>query len=183
MLKRKVSAYFAKRKYVLLVVFTALCAGMVVGAYSGSKGETDVVFNQMMQKDLIISSFLENVKFLGWLVLWGANLFGFPVIVYLLYTKGATLSAALCALMSGEHSEIMVLLSVIPYIACTITSVMILSQGALHCSFCLFKNLWIKRGGRGISEEVLLMIVEFIPAILLALLGGVCETIFKVNIA
>ena len=183
MLKRKLSAYFAKRKYVLLIVFTAICTGVVVGAFGGVDSKVGVEFNQLEQKELIMSSFLENVKFLSWLVLWGMNIFGAPIIVYLLYTKGAALSAALCILSSSGALGGLQLISVLPYLICTVASTMILSQGALHCSFGLFKNMWTKRGGGRYIDEVLTLIAEFIPAILLVLLGGVCETIFKVNIA
>lgn len=186
MLKRKVSAYFTNRKYAFLIVFTALCAGMVTGAFGvlNSQGTPIGEINQITGKDIIISSFSENMKFLGWLVLWGVNLFGTPIVIYLLYVKGGTISAALCSLCaSGGASGIMFVLSAVPYIACTMASIMILSQGSISCSFCLFRNIWGKRKGRALSEEILIMICEFIPAMLLALLGGVCETIFKVNIA
>ena len=184
MLKRKLSAYFSMRKYMLLIVFTALCAGMVAGAFGVMHNPTQLSaeVNMLSGKELVVSSFSESVKFLGWLVLWGVNLFGFPVILYLIYTKGATLSAALCILASDNTSGTLTLLSALPYFACTVASVMILSQGALHSSFGLFKSIWNKRGN-GISEELPVLIAEFVPAMLLALLGGVCETIFKANIA
>lgn len=185
MLKRKISAYFEKRKYAFLVVFTAICAGVVVGAFGvvNSEAESVAAFNQMSSKEIIVSSFLENLKFSGWLVLWGMNLFGWPVIIYLLYTKGVTISAALCTLSVADSSSgVMLILSVLPYLACTIVSIMILAQGSLCCSFGLFKSLWNKRSGKMNGEGVLMLIGEFIPAAMLSLLGGVCETISKVNI-
>lgn len=178
------SAYFTKRKYVFLIVFTVLCAGMVTGAFStlNTVAETETMINQMSHREIIISSFTENLKFLGWVVLWGANLFGFPVIIYLLYAKGITISAAVCGIAMTGKSSAIVILSALPYLACTIASIMILSQGSLYCSFRLFKSMWGKRNGNFMSQDVMVMIGEFIPAIALALLGGVCETIFKVNI-
>ena len=168
-----------------LIVFTALCVGMVTGAFSALNmgPEPETTLNQMADKDIIISSFAENLKFLGWLVLWGVNLLGFPVIIYLLYAKGASVSAAICALaFQNNSSGILLVLSALPYIACTIASVMLLSQGSLSCSFGMLKGLLGRRTGKGISENLLVMIAEFIPSMLLTLLGGVCETIIKVNI-
>ncbi len=168
-----------------LIVFTALCAGMVTGAFSAMDAGVNQmgVPEQLAGKDIIISSFMENVKFLGWIMLWGVNLFGFPVIIYLLYIKGASISAALCALVIRDNSSgIALILSAIPYLACTIASVMIFAQGGLNCSFGLFKSMAGRRVGKGIYENVVIMLAEFIPATLIALLGGVCETLIKVNI-
>ena len=184
-MKRKLSAYLKKRKFVFLIVFTAICAGMVVGAFSVVDAGVNqgAMPDQLSGKDIIIASFGENVKFLGWIMLWGSNLFGFPVIIYLLYIKGASISAALCALVIRDSSSgIMLALSALPYIACTIASVMILSQGGLNCSFCLFKSMIGIRNAKGMRENVITMLVEFVPATLIALLGGVCETFIKVNI-
>ena len=184
-MKRKISAYFKKRKFAFLIVFTALCAGAVAGAFSAVDAASgEVIANDLESgKDIIISSFAENVKFLGWIMLWGVNLFGFPVIIYLLYIKGASLSAALCALVIKDSSSgVVLVLSAVPYLACTIASVMILSQGGLSCSFGLLKSMTGRRVGKGIYENVITMLAEFVIATLIALLGGVCETLIKVNI-
>ena len=184
MLKRKLSAYFAKRKYMLLIVFTSLCTGMVAGAFGvlHNPAQLSAEINQIAGKELVVSSFSESVKFLGWILLWAVNLAGFPVIIYLIYTKGATLSAAMCILASNGASEFMMILSALPYFMCTVASVMVLSQGALYSSSGLFKSVWSKRG-KDWAGELPILIAEFISAMLLAFLGGVCETIFKVNIA
>lgn len=186
MLKRKLTAYFEKRKFAFLIAFTALCIGMVVGA-SGAwnlESKPETILNQMPAKEIIVSSIAENLKFLGWIVLWSVNLIGFPVIVYLLIIKGASISAAVCALTMWDNpSKIAFLVSAIPYLACVIASVMIMSQGGLCCSFSIFKSIWTRRAGKGIRDNVITMVAEFVPAILLTLVGGICETVLKVNIA
>ena len=185
MLKRKLSGYFSKRKYALLIVFTALCTGMITGAFAAMNTGVQVepAINQMGLREIIAASFTENLKFLGWIILWGVNLFGFPVIMYLLFVKGASISAAVCSLViHNGASSLVPVLSAVPYLACTIASVMLLAQGGVHCSFSLFKGMWEKRGGKSSKENVLIIIAEFIPAALLTFLGGVCETIIKVNI-
>lgn len=184
-MKRKITEYLTKRKYVILLVFTILCAGMVAGVFSAVefKNSPEIAVNQLSGKDIIISSFSQNVAFLCKIALWGTNLFGFPAILCLLWQKGASISAAICAMTVWDNSSgILFALSVLPYLACTIASVMILSQGSLNCSLKLFKSVFDKRNNKNISQILASFIAEFAFSTLIAFLGGVCETILKVNI-
>ena len=183
-LKRNISAYLRRNKYMLLIVFTALCTGVVAGAYGAMRGGVAeiVPIDGLTQKGIITASFLENLKFLTWIGLWGVNALGFPVIIYLLYSKGAMLSASVYALFTiGNSNQLMLVISVLPYIMCTVASVMVISHGSLCYSLQLAKNVMIRRNTRNLPN-ISRLAAEFALAAIFALLGGVCEAVFKVNI-
>jgi len=183
--KRKFSGYLKNNRYVFLIAFTAIIVGAISGAFGVARmGITEIVPPQnISDNSIIMSSFFENLKFLAWIAVWGINAVGAPVIVYLLYTKGAMLSASLYGLLVMESTNQFVrIISTMPYIVCTVASIVVLAQGGLCCSFDVGKVVMMGKNQRNISKNVCKMAISFVVASLIAFIGGICEGVFKVNI-
>lgn len=169
----------------LLIIFTALSAGAISGSFGAMRAETLGTAQPLIldNNEIVMMSFLENLKFLGWIALWGLNAIGFPVIIYLLYSKGAYLSAAIYSILILENeNQFIAVISIIPYFICTVISAVILSQGSLSCSFAIGKNVIFGKNRRKMSSNIIKLSVSFIIAAIFALLGGFGEALFKVNI-
>lgn len=182
-LKRNISGYFRRNKYMFAIVFTSLCAGAVAGTFGAARGNIPEIMpsDGLAAGNVVMESFLENLKFLVWIVLWGINVAGFPVIIYLLYSKGAVLSASVYALAAMENANhLMLIVSILPYIMCTVAAVMIASQGSLGCSMQLAKSVFFGKKTRNLPN-VYKLTAEFVVAAVLTLLGGVCEAVFNVR--
>lgn len=183
--KRKFKAYINSNKYMLLIIFTALASGGIAGSFGAMRADSLEAVTPLMidNNKIVMMSFLENLKFLAWIALWGLNVIGFPVIIYLLYSKGAYLSAAVYFVLAAEsQNQLLAVISLIPYFVCTIASTAILAQQSLNCSLAIGQNVIFGKILRT-RTNIFKLSISFILASIFALLGGFCEALFKVNIA
>ncbi len=167
------------------VVFTSICAGVISGSFGALRAENIQIFQHIEadKNQIIITSFLENMKYFTWIAVWGLNSVGVPVIIYLLYSKGAYISAAVYSIMALESAnKFVAVISVIPYIACTVLGTVLLSQASLECSLSVCKTIvFNKQTGKG-QKFVLKLAICFMLSLIAAFLGGLAETLLKVNI-
>lgn len=169
----------------LLFVFTAICSGVIAGAFGALRAEQTQIaqIQEMDNNHIIMSSFLGNIKFLIWILLWGLNGVGIPVIVYLLYQKGAYISAAVYSVLAFENvNKFMAVISMIPFVVCTVLSVTFLAHASIENSFSVFCGTILKKNYPNGKGNILKLFLMFLLSGIFALLGGITETLVKVNI-
>lgn len=183
--RRKVLGYLNSNKYMFLIIFTAISAGVIAGSFGAMRAENfDIAEPLHLENEKIMaSSFLTNLKLLTWIAIWGLNVIGFPVIIYLLYSKGAYFAAGIYSVLILENTnKLIAVLSIIPYFVCMVAALTVLSYGSLDCSHTVLKSVLFSKNQRKASKSVLKLAICFLISTLLALLGGVCEAWLKVNI-
>ena len=181
--RKKIQRHFKINIFICILMFTVFTAGVSAGSsnFVLTEENSDVILSYFKNKGdfeaVVTDSFFKNIRIIFIIFISGMSVAGIPVILYTLFSRGVSLGAGVCALISvSESSYVGIILNLLPQIVFLILAVMIISYygftfSCFLCTRVFFgKSRYPKR-----DVSVITFAIVFLISALCCFLSALCE--------
>lgn len=184
--RNKISRQLKGRSWIFVLLLIFFASGVTVGCNNFNLTEetgSDIItyFSGKAEfNSIVYDSFFKSFKLMMWIFASGLSLVGIPLILYFIFTKGVSLGAAVCALISvSSEQPLTVILCLLPHIIFLVIAMMLSCYKSFVFSGALFRNVFGFKKYRNTSwDSFFSLAVTFLISALLCYLSALCEGFF-----
>lgn len=156
--------------------------GVIYGVFSTCGGATEIRVSDM-ESDLLtglIKTCIKNVRSLSFIILFSFSAFGVPVIIYLTYLEGFSLSVALSLIVTSANCGVFKGIVVcIPAFILNVIAFILMSKIGIELSAQVFKCTFLNQHKNLFNGLLRRYFYTFIVSLLIMFLAVFAETLIR----